>query len=157
MKIREYQGYEIDYDPDRKRFYALKDGEQLTEEETQKAVEEYIDKLLKQGFKRIKAIRYYSTIAQLGEITSIKKNTGYSGRLFIEAWFVTKDEENKSQRAKIQINSLYQATPENLEIYGQIMALTKQTDDLEARIQTLGKQLKDPITEENIYKLIGWE
>jgi len=153
MKIREYRGYEIEYEPAHKRFYALKDGDRITEAENQKMVEEEIDRLIKAGFKRIPVIHWHYESTELGEITSIKESTGHYGQTVIEVWFVNESKE----KSKLWLGNLYHATAENLGVHEQIVALNKQKEELTKQIEKLHVQLKDRITTENVYKMAGWK
>jgi len=158
MKVGELHGYTIEYNTNTKQFEAWKDGEIVTSERTQAEVEEFVEKLHKKGFQRVKAIRAgYGGSVTVGEITSIQRTAGRWGSEDLEAWFVWKDERNESRREKIRIGDVYQATPENLKIAEKMTELSDQRGILLQEIEELKNKLTNRITKENIYKLAGLE
>lgn len=148
-------GYKIFYDADRRKFVAQDSNlEEIYVDDTQKLVEEYLAKLEKRKFQRIRAIHSYSRSADIGVITSIRReHSRYSG-FFFEAWFV-KDEDQS--RGKYRLSRFFKDTPENIALAEKITTLKAQIDKKYKQIERLQQKFKDPITEKNVLKLAGVE
>lgn len=151
-------GYEILYDPDDKKFVAQDSKhEEIYKADKQQEVENYLKKLEKKAFTRIKAIHRLSRTATLGEITSIRtEHSRYSG-YYYEAWFVSGEGENK-RRGKHRIGEhFFLATIPNVALAETITKLNEQITEKYAKIDRLQQRFKDPITDKNVLKFAGVE
>lgn len=149
-------GYEILYDSDSRKFVARDSKhEEVYKADTQEEVEIYLKKLEKKKFQRIRVIHRFSYSADIGAITSIRKeHSSYMG-FYFEAWFV-KDKDKGRSKHRLE-GYFFKATPENIAIAEKVTTLNKQIQMKHKHIERLQKRFKDPITEKNVLKLAGVE
>lgn len=159
VKIKDFEEFEIHYDPSTKRFEAKKGYEVVAERSTQEELENHLKKLHKRSFKRIKAIALDNKV---GELTSAKTtHSSYRGE-GAEGWFVYVGKDSfgveKKTRTKVDLRgSVYEATPKNLELCARIVKLKEQLVEMYSKIQELKEQYEKPITRKNVFKLAGIE
>lgn len=149
-------GYKIFYDPDTTKFVAQDSKlEEIYKADTQQEVEDYLKKLEKRKFQKIRAIHKTSRTATIGSITSIRKeHSSYMG-FFFECWFVTEEDQ---RRGKHRLKGyFFKATPENIALAEKVTKLNAQIQKKYQQIESLQEKLKDPITDENVLKLAGVE
>lgn len=149
-------GYKIFYDPDTTKFVA-KDSkdEEIYKADKQKEVEDYLKKLEKRKFQKIRAIHKHSRRADIGSITSIRKeDSRYSG-FYLECWFVK--EEDKSRGKHRLEGYFFKATPENIALAEKIIILNEQIHKKYAHIERLQQKFKEAITDKNVLALAGVE
>ena len=146
IKIRDFQGYEICYHTQLKRFELYEDGNVITFANTQDELEEKAKKLSKSEFKRIPILTVDSEgNVQLGELTSLNREEG-------GAWVVMEKSDRfgvgggrEKLRLYSQDSKFNEKTEANLAI---IEAIEKKRDELKsitADIRALRGQLEKPI------------
>lgn len=131
MKIKDYRGHSIEYDPNTGEFVALKDGETLYQRKTQKEVEDALDKASKQVFQRIEAIDY---MGRKVTITSWDSQTGYG-------WVTGPNRREKFGT----YSTYYKQTPENLARIEEVQRLDAEITALNLRRSALLISLSDKV------------
>jgi len=149
--ILEVGEYRIEYNPRNQMFYIVKDGEELTSENTQKDCEKYIeaDKKKRRSFEPF-------TVISPSEKAKVKI-TSQDAHDSNEVWV----SETRRGRGKYTLSSQYGAAPHyyffedndyNGTILGTILDLEKTINQCSNDIDNLSKQFTNPITQEYIEK-----
>lgn len=152
VEVEQYCGYIVEYNALKKEFQAWKWNKKAKKNEfvgakpTQEEIEDFIDKHRKKAFRRMPVI--IPTYHSVNEVTVTSFDTERDGMI---VWTV----DEKGTASKHKIGRVYQRTPENLKVSGEIKKRAKQIELLEIEIEELQKEFADPITKENIEVLGG--
>ncbi len=147
IKVREYKGYTISYDPSYKRFDIVLGDEVLDHTENQEGAEKIIDGLSKKAFTTMPAILVCGSESKLGRITSYNPDKK-------EAWFSPDNEKWGRTKEDVDANStyhvFYRLTEHNREIMAEIQCRKESIAALSREISNLARTFTERITDKDL-------
>jgi DNA-binding protein YbaB len=131
----DYKGFHIEYS-DWNKITISQEGTEIKRDiPTIEACQEWIDKKLKQKYKRVAVLckrpyGYRDGLPEKGEATSVVNND--------HVWVTTKA---KGERQKVNIDSVYLDTPENNKLIAEVKALSEERKQIDTEIETKMSEL----------------
>lgn len=145
IPIKESGNRRIVYSDTAKHFALHIDGKLEKVADKQQDLEDYIKKLDKKQFVRIKVIKNTSFNSEYGEITSFNRELN-------EAWIVLADGDREKMSLRYT-NQVYLDTPANHAIAEQVRQIHAEVKSLNEKRNELQKQLTDCVTADYLRSL----